>query len=125
MKIIGENDDYDPNDIVLIEALTYYKLEFLTYNWILKTLYISKPQISQEESMSIIQLNLPQEMKKEILIKAKIENLRTKIYLMVITLDLNLVDDNDDIQEAYNQEEDLSEIFYSNLNKIGSPSIEI
>ena len=124
MKIIGINDDYDPDDIVLIEALTYYKLEFLTYNWILKTLYISKPQISQEESMTIIQLNLPQEMKEEILIKAKIENLRTKIYLMVITLDLNIVDDND-IQEAYNQEEDLSEIFYSNLNKIGSPSIEI
>ena len=125
MNIIGENDDYDPNDIVLIEALTYYKLEFLTYNWILKTLYISKPQISQEESMTIIQLNLPQEIKEEILIKTKIENLRTKIYLMIITLDLNLVDDNDDIQEAYNQEKDLSEIFYSNLNKIGSPSIEI
>ena len=125
MRIISENDDYDPNDIVLIEALTYYKLEFLTYNWILKTLYISKPQISQEESMTIIQLNLPQEMKEEILIKAKIENLRTKIYLMIITLDLNLVEDNDDIQEAYYQEEDLSEIFYSNLNKVGSPSIEI
>ena len=125
MKIISVNDDYDPNDIVLIEALTYYKLEFLTYNWILKTLYISKPQISQKESMTIIQLDLPQEMKEEILIKAKIENLRTKIYLMVITLDLNIVDDNNEIQEAYNQEKDLSEIFYSNLNKIGSPSIEI
>ena len=125
MKIIGVNEDYDPNDIVLIEALTYYKLEFLTYNWILKTLYISKPQISQEESMTIIQLNLPQEMKEEILIKAKIENLRTKIYLMVITLDLDIIDENEDIQEAYNQEEDLSEIFYSNLNKVGSPSIEI
>ena len=103
MKIIGVNEDYDPNDIVLIEALTYYKLEFLTYNWILKILYISKPQISQEESMTIIQLNLPQEMKEEILIKAKIENLRTKIYLMVITLDLNIIDENEDIQEAYNQ----------------------
>ena len=125
MKIIGVNEDYDPNDIVLIEALTYYKLEFLTYNWKLKTLYISKPQISQEESMTIIQLNLPQEMKEEILIKAKIENLRTKIYLMIITLDLNIVDDNNEILEAYNQEEDLSEIFYSNLNKAGSPSIEI
>ena len=125
MKIIGERYDYDKNDIVLIETLTYYKLEFLTYNWILKILYISKPQISKEESMTIIQLNLPQEMKEEILIKAKIENLRTKIYLMIITLDLNLVDDNNDIQEAYNQEEDLSEIFYSNLNRIGSPSIEI
>ena len=118
MKIISENDDYNPNDIVLIEVLTYYKPEFLIYNWILKTLYISKPQISQEESITIIQLDLPQEMKEEILIKAKIENLRTKIYLMVITLDLNIVDDNDDIQKAYNQEEDLSEIFYSNLNKV-------
>ena len=125
MKIIGVNEDYDPDDIVLIEALTYYKLEFLTYNWILKTLYISKPQISQEESMTIIQLDLPQEMKEEILIKAKIENLRTKIYLMVITLDLNIIDENEEILEAYNQEEDLSEIFYSNLNKVGSPSIEI
>ena len=75
--------------------------------------------------MTIIQLNLPQELKEEILIKAKIKNLRIKIYLMIITLDLNLVDDNDDIQEAYNQEEDISEIFYSNLNKIGSQSIEI
>ena len=64
-------------------------------------------------------------MKEEILIKAKIENLRTKLYLMIITLDLNLVDDNNDIQEAYNQEEDLGEIFYSNLNMIESPSIEI
>ena len=44
---------------------------------------------------------------------------------MIITLYLNLVDDNNDIQEAYNQEEDLSEIFYSNLNRIESPSIEI
>ena len=29
MKIIGVNEDYDPNDIVLIEALTYYKLGYL------------------------------------------------------------------------------------------------
>ena len=45
---------------------------------------------------------------------------------MIITLDLNLVNDNIDnnIQEAYNQEEDLSEIFYSNLNRIESPNIE-
>ena len=104
MKIIEENFDYDPDDIVLIESLTYYKLEFLTNAWILKTLYISKPQISLQKSMTIIQLNLPQEMKEEILIKAKIENLRTKIYLMVITLDLNLVNNSIDnnIQEAYN-----------------------
>ena len=79
MKIIGEKDDYDPNDIVLIEALTYYKLEFLINDWILKTLYISKPQISLQESITIIQLNFPQEIKEEILIKAKIEDLRTKI----------------------------------------------
>ena len=46
--------------------------------------------------MTIIQLNLSQEMKEEILIKAKIENLRTKIFLMVITLDLNLINNNID-----------------------------
>ena len=46
MKIIEEKDDYDLDDIVLIESLTYYKLEFLTNDSILKTLYISKPQIS-------------------------------------------------------------------------------
>ena len=64
-------------------------------------------------------------MKEEILIKTKIENLRTKIYLMIITLYLNLVNDNiNNIQEAYNQEENLSEIFYSNLNMIESPNIE-
>ena len=40
---------------------------------------------------------------------------------MIITLDLNLVNNN--IQEAYNQEEFLSEIFYSNLNRIESPNI--
>ena len=76
--------------------------------------------------MTIIQLNLPQEMKEKILIKAKRENLRTKIYLMVITLYLNLVNNSIDnnIQEAYNQEDDLNEIFYSNLNKIESPNIE-
>ena len=44
---------------------------------------------------------------------------------MIITLDLNLVNDNIDnnIQEAYNQEEYLGEIFYSNLNRIKSPNI--
>ena len=77
--------------------------------------------------MTIIQLNIPQEMKEEILIKAKIEYLRTKVYLMIITLELNLVNVNIDnnIQEAYNQEKDLIEIFYSNLNRIESPNIEI
>ena len=46
---------------------------------------------------------------------------------MIITLNLNLINDNinNNIQEAYNQEDDLSEIFYSNLNRIESPSIEI
>ena len=45
---------------------------------------------------------------------------------MVITLDLNLVNNNIDnnIQEAYNKKEDLNEIFYSNLNMIESPNIE-
>ena len=51
---------------------------------------------------------------------AKMENLRTKIYLMVITLDLNLIEDN--TEEAYNQEEDFSEIFYYDLNKIENPT---
>ena len=64
MKIIKEKDHYDLDDIVLIESLTYYKLEFLTNDWVLKTLYIFKPQISLQESMTIIQLNLPQEMKE-------------------------------------------------------------
>ena len=65
-------------------------------------------------------------MKEEILITAKIKNLRTKIYLMIITLNLNLVNDNIyNIQKTYNQEKDLSEIFYSNLNRIESPSIKI
>ena len=45
---------------------------------------------------------------------------------MVITLYLNLVNNSIDnnIQEAYNQEDYLSEIFYSNLNKIECPNIE-
>ena len=73
-----------------------------------------------QKSITIIQLNLPQEMKEEILKKAKIENLRTKIYLLMITLDLNLIENNEN--EAYNQDEDLSEIFYYNLNKIENPN---
>ena len=45
---------------------------------------------------------------------------------MVITLDLNLVNNNIDnkIEKAYNQEKDFSEIFYYNLNKIENPSID-
>ena len=45
---------------------------------------------------------------------------------MVITLDLNLENNNTDnkIQEAYNKEVDLSEIFYYNLNKIEIPNID-
>ena len=43
---------------------------------------------------------------------------------MIITLDLNMVKDNiNNIQKAYKKEEDLSEIFYSNLNRIESPNI--
>ena len=45
-------------------------------------------------------------MKEEILEKTKIENLRIKIYFIVITLDLNLIEEN--TEEAYNPEEDLS-----------------
>ena len=44
--------------------------------------------------------------------------------LIIIILDLNLANNNNNIQEAYNQEEDLNEIFYNNLNKIESPNIE-
>ena len=45
---------------------------------------------------------------------------------MVITLDLNLVNNNTDnkIQEAYNKEVDLSEIFHYNLNKIEIPNMD-
>ena len=89
-----------------VRGITYYKLEFLTNDRILRTLYVSKPQIFLQESMTI----------------KIIFYLRTKIYLMVITLDLNLVNNN--IEEAYNQEEDLNEIFYYNLNNIESPNIE-
>ena len=59
MKIIKEHDEYDLNDIVIIESITYYKLEFLTKDCILRTLYISKCKISLQESMTIIQLDLP------------------------------------------------------------------
>ena len=65
--------------------------------------------------MTLIQLDLPQDIKEEILEKVKIENLRTKIYLMIITLDLNLMESNN--EEAYNQEEGYSEIFYYKLDK--------
>ena len=45
---------------------------------------------------------------------------------MVITLDLNILNNNIDnnIKKAYKQEEDLSEIFYYNLNKIKNPNIK-
>ena len=41
---------------------------------------------------------------------------------MVITLDLNLIENNEN--EAYNQKEDFNEIFYYNLNKIENPTYE-
>ena len=46
--------------------------------------------------MALIPLDLPQNMKEEILKKVKIENLRTKIYLMIITLDLNPIENNNE-----------------------------
>ena len=55
MKILKEKDADDEEDIVILESLTYYKLEFLTKDWILKRLY---PQISLKESIIIVQLNL-------------------------------------------------------------------
>ena len=61
-------------------------------------------------------------MKEEISEKAKIKNLRTNIYLMVITLDLDIIEDN--IGEAYNEEEYLSEIFYYDLNKTENQTYE-
>ena len=39
---------------------------------------------------------------------------------MVLTLDLNMIED--DIEEAYNQKEYLSEILYYNMNKIENPN---
>ena len=45
MKLIKKND-YDVNDTVIIESLTYYKLVFLINDCILRILYIAKPQIS-------------------------------------------------------------------------------
>ena len=64
-----------------------------------------------------MQLNILQkikeEMKEEILKKCKIENLRTNIYLMIITLELNI--ENNNIEKAYNQEKYLSEIFYRQI----------
>ena len=63
MKLLKEHNEYDLTNLVLIESLTSYKLEFLIIDWILKILYISKPQISLQESMITIQLNLPQEMR--------------------------------------------------------------
>ena len=72
--------------------------------------------------MIIILLDLLQEMREAILEKVKIKNLRIKIYLMVITLDLNLIEDN--TEEVYNQEKYLSEIFYFNLNKIENPTYD-
>ena len=40
MIIIEEYEECDRNDIVLIKSQTYYKLEFLTNDWILRRLYI-------------------------------------------------------------------------------------
>ena len=41
---------------------------------------------------------------------------KNKNILMIINLDLNIMESND--EEAYNQEYDLSKIFYYKLNKI-------
>ena len=40
MIIIEEYEECDQNDIVLIKSQTYYKLEYLTNDWILRRLYI-------------------------------------------------------------------------------------
>ena len=88
----------------------------MTEYWIIRRYYIFQPQITFQESMTLIQLDLPQDMKEEILEKVKMENLRTNIYLMIIILDLNLMESNN--EEACNQEEEYSGIFYYKLNKI-------
>ena len=49
MKILEEKDADDEDDILIIDSLTYYKLEFLTKDWILKRLYVSNPQIFLKE----------------------------------------------------------------------------
>ena len=41
---------------------------------------------------------------------------------MIITFDLNLIEDN--TEETYNQEENLNEIFYYDLNKIENPTYD-
>ena len=61
-------------------------------------------------------------MKEAILEKTKIKNLKTKIYLMIINLDLNIIECND--EETYNPEEDFNEVFYYNLNKTENPNYE-
>ena len=84
--------------------------------------YISKSQTTFQESITIMKLKLPHDMKEEILEKAKIENLKTKIYLKIITLNLNLLENN--IEEAYHQEEDPRVIFYYKINNIETPTSE-
>ena len=88
------------------EKINNKKLVELIEDWMIRRLYISKPQ----------------HMKEEILEKAKIENLKTKILLMIIILDLNLL--KYDTEEAYHQEEDLNEIFYYKLNNMENPTYE-
>ena len=41
-------------------------------------------------------------MKEEVLEKVKIENLRTKIYLMIINLDLNIIESHDEERNHLN-----------------------
>ena len=112
MVIVEEYEEKINNKklVELIALESYYELDFITEDWIIRRLYISKPQTTFQESITIMQLKLPQDVKDEILEKAKIENLKTKIYLMMIILDLNLLENN--TEEAYHQKEDLSKIFY-------------
>ena len=99
--VMEEYEEYKPNNkrLELNESQTYYGLKLMTNDWIIKTLYISKPQISFKKSMTIMQLKLQQDIKEEILGKAKFEYLKTKMYLMIITLYLNLLEN--DTKEAY------------------------
>ena len=113
VMVIVEEYEEKINNTKLVELIaleSYYELDFITEDWIIRRLYISKPQTTFQESITIMQLKLPQDVKDEILEKTKIENLKTKIYLIMIILDLNLLENN--TEEAYHQKEDLSEIFY-------------
>ena len=62
--IIEKYEEYNLNDIVIIVSNLVQVL--IINDWIIKRLYIFKTQITFQKSITIIQLNLPKEIKKEI-----------------------------------------------------------